>query len=54
MPFPRSRPIVFVCPVGEVSRRFAALARRDGYDAANLDGGITAWRDTGLPLESGA
>ncbi|MEV6280042.1 pyridoxal-phosphate dependent enzyme [Nocardia sp. NPDC051832] len=54
MPFPRSRPVVFVCPVGEVSRRFAALARRDGYDAANLAGGITAWRDAGLPLESGA
>ncbi|MEV0248321.1 pyridoxal-phosphate dependent enzyme [Nocardia sp. NPDC050712] len=54
IPFPRSRPVVFVCPVGEVSRRFAALARRDGYDAANLEGGITAWRDAGLPLESGA
>ncbi|WP_194818570.1 pyridoxal-phosphate dependent enzyme [Nocardia sp. XZ_19_385] len=54
IPFPRSRPVVFVCPVGEVSRRFAALACRDGYDAANLEGGITAWRDAGLPLESGA
>ncbi|MFC9894892.1 pyridoxal-phosphate dependent enzyme [Nocardia sp. NPDC127579] len=54
MPFPRSRPVVFVCPVGEISRRFAALARRDGYDASTLEGGITAWRDAGLPLERGA
>jgi cysteine synthase B len=52
VPFPRSRPLVFVCPVGEVSRRFAALARRAGYDAASLAGGIVAWRDTGRPLES--
>ncbi|MBB5916335.1 cysteine synthase B [Nocardia transvalensis] len=52
MPFSRSRPLVFVCPVGEVSLRFAALARRAGYDAASLDGGVVAWRDAGLPLES--
>ncbi|WP_067537355.1 pyridoxal-phosphate dependent enzyme [Nocardia crassostreae] len=52
IPFPRSRPLVFVCPVGEVSVRFAALARRSGFDATSLAGGITAWRDTGKPLES--
>lgn len=52
VPFSRSRPLVFVCPVGEVSLRFAALARRAGYDAASLAGGITAWRDSGKPMES--
>ncbi|WP_024805205.1 pyridoxal-phosphate dependent enzyme [Nocardia sp. BMG51109] len=52
VPFSRSRPLVFVCPVGEVSRRFAALARRGGYDAASLDGGIVAWRDAGMPMET--
>ncbi len=52
IPFSRTHPLVFVCPVGEVSRRFAALARRAGYDATTLDGGITAWRDTGKLLES--
>ncbi|GAB2711755.1 pyridoxal-phosphate dependent enzyme [Nocardia thraciensis] len=52
VPFSRSRPLVFVCPVGEVSRRFAALARRAGYDAASLDGGIVAWRDAGLDMEA--
>jgi cysteine synthase B len=51
IPFSRAHPLVFVCPVGEVSRRFAALARRAGYDAASLDGGIVAWRDAGKPLE---
>ncbi|MBF6210444.1 pyridoxal-phosphate dependent enzyme [Nocardia puris] len=54
IPFPRSRPVVFVCPVGEISLRFAALARRVGHDAASLDGGVVAWRDAGQPLESSA
>lgn len=52
VPFSRSRPVVFVCPVGELSVRFAALARRAGYDAASLAGGITAWRDSGKAMES--
>ncbi|WP_040808240.1 pyridoxal-phosphate dependent enzyme [Nocardia concava] len=52
IPFSRSRPVVFVCPVGEISLRFAALARRSGYDALSLAGGITAWRDAGKPMES--
>ncbi|WP_067676863.1 pyridoxal-phosphate dependent enzyme [Nocardia miyunensis] len=51
IPFSRTRPLVFVCPVGEVSRRFAARARRAGYDASSLDGGIVAWRDAGKTLE---
>lgn len=53
IPFPRSRPVVFVCPVGAVSLRFAAAARGAGYDASSLAGGIVAWRDAGLPLERG-
>ncbi|WP_028478018.1 pyridoxal-phosphate dependent enzyme [Nocardia sp. CNY236] len=53
VPFPRSRPVVFVCPVGELSSRFAARARRAGYDATSLAGGIVAWRDAGLSLERG-
>ncbi|MEV6769558.1 pyridoxal-phosphate dependent enzyme [Nocardia sp. NPDC051030] len=52
IPFSRSRPLVFVCPVGELSLRFAALARRSGYDATSLAGGIGAWRDSGKPMES--
>ncbi|RJO73451.1 pyridoxal-phosphate dependent enzyme [Nocardia panacis] len=53
VPFPISRPVVFVCPVGELSTRFAALARRADYEAATLAGGIAAWRAAGLPLERG-
>lgn len=53
VPFSRSRPLVFVCPVGELSLRFATRAKQAGYDASSLAGGIVAWRDAGLPLESG-
>jgi rhodanese-related sulfurtransferase len=52
-PFPASRTIVFVCPAGEYSRRLAAFLRQSGQDAASLAGGVVAWRDDGLPLESG-
>ncbi|WP_019926469.1 pyridoxal-phosphate dependent enzyme [Nocardia sp. BMG111209] len=52
IPFSRSRPLVFVCPVGDASTRFAALARRAGFDAMGLAGGVVAWRDAGRPLES--
>lgn len=51
-PFPASRKIVLVCPVGEYSRRLVVFLTRAGYDAASLAGGVTAWRDAGLPLES--
>lgn len=54
IPFPRSRPLVFVCPVGELSLRFAATARTAGFDAFSLAGGVVAWRDNGLSLERGA
>ena len=51
-PFPASRKIVLICPAGEYSRRLAAFLNRAGYDAASLAGGVTAWRDAGLALES--
>jgi cysteine synthase/rhodanese-related sulfurtransferase len=51
-PFPPSVTVVFVCPVGERSTRLAALARGRGQNAAGLAGGIVAWRDAGLPLET--
>ena len=52
-PFPGTRTIVFICAAGEYSRRLAAFLRQAGHDAASLAGGIVAWRDAGLPLESG-
>ena len=52
-PFPSSRTIVLICPVGEHSGRLAASLAQAGHDTASLAGGVVAWRDAGLPLESG-
>jgi cysteine synthase/rhodanese-related sulfurtransferase len=52
VPFPTGRKIVLICPAGDYSRRVAAFLARAGYDAASLAGGIVAWRDAGLPLET--
>ncbi|WP_280232844.1 pyridoxal-phosphate dependent enzyme [Nocardia cyriacigeorgica] len=52
-PFSTSRPVVFICPTGELSRHFTATTRRTGHRSYSLDGGVIAWRDAGLPLERG-
>jgi len=51
-PFPASRKIVLICPAGEYSKRLAGRLTQAGLDAASLAGGVVAWRDAGLPLES--
>lgn len=47
----RERPIVFVCRTGSRSAMATDAFRKAGYDAYNLDGGLLAWVDRGLPLE---
>ncbi|ONM49739.1 pyridoxal-phosphate dependent enzyme [Nocardia donostiensis] len=53
-PFSRAHPVVFVCPTGDLSQRFAATARHTGHTAYSLTGGVAAWRAAGLPMERGA
>lgn len=48
---PRERKLVFYCRTGERSAMAAEAFRQAGYDAYNLQGGITAWAEQGLPLE---
>lgn len=45
------RKVVFVCRVGARSAFATQAFRQAGYDAYNLDGGILAWAQQGLPLE---
>ncbi len=47
----RDRPVVFYCRVGSRSSMAAGAFRQAGYDAYSMDGGITAWDASGLPLE---
>ncbi|MGH7869695.1 MAG: pyridoxal-phosphate dependent enzyme [Candidatus Dormibacteraceae bacterium] len=52
-PIDRNRPTLIVCPIGEDSRRFAALLTQLGHPSArSLAGGVIAWRDAGAPLAS--
>jgi rhodanese-related sulfurtransferase len=44
------RQIVVVCKVGSRSAHVAAWLNRNGYDAANLDGGMLAWATSGRPM----
>ncbi len=51
IPFPPGHTVVLVCPVGEYSKRVAALLTAQGHTAYSLRGGILAWRDAGRPME---
>ncbi len=42
--------LICVCAVGARSARVAQFLSAQGKEAANLDGGLHAWADAGLPL----
>lgn len=45
-----TRPVAFVCRSGNRSELATDLARREGIDALNVDGGLLAWHRAGLEL----
>jgi rhodanese-related sulfurtransferase len=47
----RERPVVFYCRTGSRSALAAQAFAAAGYDAHNLDGGLKAWVNEGLPIE---
>jgi rhodanese-related sulfurtransferase len=47
---PREHMVVAVCRSGSRSDRAAKGLRVNGFEAENLDGGVTAWSRAGLPL----
>lgn len=47
---PAGRRIVAVCRSGSRSAAAVRGLKQLGYDAQNLDGGVTAWSRAGLPL----
>ena len=48
----RGRPVVAVCRSGSRSGKAADALRARGYDAENLDGGMQAWEQAGLPFSA--
>lgn len=49
---PRDRRIVVVCRSGRRSAGVTDLLTASAFDAVNLDGGLLAWVEAGLPLET--
>lgn len=49
---PEDGDLVVVCRSGGRSARVVAWLGQHGYDAVNLDGGMGAWADAGLPMVS--
>jgi rhodanese-related sulfurtransferase len=47
----RERPIVFYCRTGSRSALAAQAFAAAGFEAHNLDGGLKAWVEDGLPIE---
>lgn len=47
---PKDQRIVAVCRSGSRSAAAMRGLKQLGYDAENLDGGVTAWARAGLPL----
>ncbi len=43
-------PVVVACRSGGRSAQATAWLDHNGFDAANLDGGMEAWHEAGLPL----
>jgi cysteine synthase B len=53
-PFSPGSKVMFVCPVGDQSKMFAAYFAARGIDSVSLKGGFVAWRDAGKPTKRGS
>lgn len=47
----RERPVVFYCRSGGRSAVATQAFRASGFDAHNMEGGLLAWAERGLPIE---
>lgn len=48
------RPVVVACQIGQRSDIAARFLRDRGFDAHNLEGGMTLWAEQGLPFVTSA
>ncbi|MGD9638703.1 MAG: pyridoxal-phosphate dependent enzyme [Alphaproteobacteria bacterium] len=52
--FPDDKTIIITCRVGDISNRYAAFLKMQGYNAYSLEGGIQAYKKFGGNLEKSA
>ena len=50
---PKDQPIVVVCRSGNRSQAGRDILLQAGFDATSVNGGLSAWRDSGYPIVSG-
>lgn len=50
---PRDRTLHVMCLSGGRSARATAFLRAEGFDAIDVEGGISRWYQAGFPVESG-
>jgi rhodanese-related sulfurtransferase len=46
-------PLYIMCHSGGRSARVTQFLEQQGYDVTNVDGGITEWQASGLPVQRG-
>jgi cysteine synthase B len=51
VPFSNGHKVLFVCPTGDQSKRYAAHFAKQGINCASLKGGFVSWRDTNKKTE---
>lgn len=51
VPFANGHKVLFVCPTGDQSKRYAAYFAKQGVECASLKGGFVAWRDANKATE---
>ncbi|MDX1663586.1 MAG: rhodanese-like domain-containing protein [Candidatus Promineifilaceae bacterium] len=50
---PADRPLLTICRSGHRSPLAARMLKRAGYEVLDVEGGMQAWEDAGLPLDRG-
>jgi len=50
---PKDQPIVVVCRSGNRSQTGRDILLQAGFNATSMNGGLTAWRDSGHPVVNG-
>jgi rhodanese-related sulfurtransferase len=49
---PTDKPIIFICRSGSRSGQVCGRVEPTGLTALNMDGGMLAWQDAGLPMSA--
>jgi rhodanese-related sulfurtransferase len=49
---PTDKPVIFICRSGKRSAQACATVAPAGIHAINMDGGMLAWQEAGLPMSA--